>query len=436
MCSQSGTNRAEFFRLGREFIWVGLGQGAAALGGLIGVRLLTGFLSPTTYGELGLGMTFVTLIQSIFWGPIVSSALRYYSPALEVKELSAFLKSLYTLSFQLALGVFLIGLLLIVILPSILHTGWSFLFLTALMFSILDGFGAVLCSLQNAARHRVVVALHQSLAQWLRFLFAVGIISSLGKSSLYAMVGYSLAAVVTLTLQLCLLNDKIFPIAKLFLPEQDSNIVQWQKKIRNYAWPFAFWGVFLWVQQASDRWSLQVFRSTEEVGLYVALYQLGYYPIQMFIDTLIQLITPVLFSKAGDGSDVSRMKHVGKLNLFLVFGILFFTVGVALFCSLFHKQIFALLLDSRFHQTSYLLPFAVCASGIFAAGQAGVLTVLSKANTRILIPPKVGTALVSILTNALGAYLWGIKGIVGSSLFISMLYFVWIMAISVKMMRN
>src|SRR5438874_2297495 len=57
--------------------------------------------------------------------------------------------------------------------------------------------------------------------------------------------------------------------------------------MRGYAWPFAAWGIFTWMQTASDRWALQG-RGTSEVGFYAALYQLGYYPMTLLSGFLVR----------------------------------------------------------------------------------------------------------------------------------------------------
>src|SRR5207244_2887150 len=77
-------------RLAREFLWVGIGQAAAALGGLAGVSLLTRALTPERYGELALGMTVATLTQQSLLGPVAGALLRFFAPATEAGQLNAY----------------------------------------------------------------------------------------------------------------------------------------------------------------------------------------------------------------------------------------------------------------------------------------------------------------------------------------------------------
>ena len=79
-------------RLAQEFLWVGLGQAAATLGGLAGVSLLTRALAPERYGELALGMTVAALTQQVVLGPVSGALLRFFAPAAEAGQLNAYLK--------------------------------------------------------------------------------------------------------------------------------------------------------------------------------------------------------------------------------------------------------------------------------------------------------------------------------------------------------
>ena len=188
-------------RLGREFLWVGLGQTLTALGALVGVRLLTGLMSPAAYGELALGLTAVALVTQFLTGPLSNAAARFFAPAHEAGEFSA-----YTAAFRglLTRAGGLVLLLAGAVSLALRLIGQSALFglvLLALIFAVLSGLSAVLSSVQNAARQRAVVAWHQMLATWGRFLIAAGLIVWLGDQSVWAMAGFALASALVLASQ-------------------------------------------------------------------------------------------------------------------------------------------------------------------------------------------------------------------------------------------
>ena len=72
-----------FRHLFREGLWIVVGQVMLVIGSLLGVRLLTGLLDPTAYGELALAMTLATLVNQTALGPLAQGVMRFYAPAVE-----------------------------------------------------------------------------------------------------------------------------------------------------------------------------------------------------------------------------------------------------------------------------------------------------------------------------------------------------------------
>src|SRR5262245_5948196 len=61
-----------------DFYSVGVSQAIAALGQIIGVRILTEVLSPVVFGEVILILGVATLAISVLVNPTMQSLLRYY----------------------------------------------------------------------------------------------------------------------------------------------------------------------------------------------------------------------------------------------------------------------------------------------------------------------------------------------------------------------
>jgi len=56
-----------------------------------------------------------------------------------------------------------------------------------------------------------------------------------------------------------------------------------------------------------------------------------------------------------------------------------------------------------------------------------VLSLLSGVNTRVLIAPKIVTALLGVLLNFAGAFWLGIRGVVYAGIVVSSIYLAWIL---------
>ena len=406
-------------RLFKEGSWIVFGQIMMVVGSLVGVRLLTELLPPTAYGELALGMTIATLVNQIILGPLGGGIIRFYAPAAEHSDLAGYLNAAKKLVLYATGVIFLVILFSITGLILLGKVQWVGITLSALVFAILSGYGANFSGIQSAARQRAIVALHQGAEPLLRSLIAASLLMWLGTTSTIAMIGYAIAS-------LLVLGSQIFFFRKIY---HDNNFndtkKDWERKIWRFSWPIGIFGVFTWLQLASDRWALQVFSSTGEVGSYAVLYQLGYYPISLLTGLAMQFLVPILYQRAGDASDITRNNNATKLSWQLVWATLA-TTTVAFFAALvLHKFIFQILVAREYSSVSYLLPWMILGGGMFAAGQSLASSLQAKLQTREMMAAKIVTALLGVLFNFIGAYWYGITGIVCAGLLFSIMYFLW-----------
>ena len=411
--------------LGSELALVGTGQVISALGSVIGVRLMTGVLVPEVYGEVALAITFITLIQQILVGPLSGALTRFFNVARENGELPYFFGSSFSLGVKISLVT--IGLLSVGALVLWLSglSRYLVLALFTLVFALVSGFNVLLDSIQTAARQRAVVAWHQGLGQWLRYLAAVGIVLAFGKVSAAAMAGYAAASVVVLGSQVFFFRRKmpVDPFQRL-IPDK-----QWTGRLLSYALPFSSWGLFTWMQMTSDRWALQTFANTTEVGYYTVLFQLGYYPLIMLTNVITQFAAPVLFGQAGDGSDPVRIRRA-QTNTWRLLGAALVLTAVGVVAAwLLHPLIFRLFTAPEYHSVSGLFPIMVLSGGIFACGQIASLMELNRGKPKTLLKPKIVMGIAGTLFNIAGAYWLGLNGVVYASAVFSGLYFVWILSL-------
>jgi O-antigen/teichoic acid export membrane protein len=303
---------------------------------------------------------------------------------------------------------------------------WLGLALSSLVFALFAGYNAILNAMQNAARQRVIVAWHQGLLQWLRFLAAVALVALLGASSSVAMSGYVLASIAVLGSQFFFFRRKVLALLPVQQEPVLEEVAEWVAKMRGYALPFLTWGFFTWAQISSARWALQAFAATSDVGLYSVLYQLGYYPISLLSTLTARLISPILFSRAGDGADPVRLNQARRWSSILVLAAFILAILAAVLASLLHAPIFELLAAPAYRSVSPLLPWMVLSSGLFASGQMATLSLLSDINSQGLVAPKIATALSGIVLNLVGAYWLGVRGIVFAQVAFSVAYSLWV----------
>lgn len=407
-------------RLSREGFWIAIGQAGVVIGSLLGVRILTGLLPPAEYGELALGLTVATFVGQVLFGPLGNGATRFYALACERGQLGDYVAALRRLILLGTGAVLLAGILAVSGLAAIGRLRLSTIVGVAVVFAILSGYNSSLNGVQNAARQRAVVALHQGLEAWAKFLVAAGLIVLLGAMSSVVLIGYSVAVLIVLWSQYL-----FFRRAVLAGTTSLGDASVWRRKIWDYSWPFASWGLFTWAQLASDRWSLEFFSTTRDVGLYAVLFRLGYYPMQMASGMALQFLAPIFYQRAGDGRDSRKNADVSRLCRRLTVLILIVTITGVVLTSFFHNEIFETLAGKRYASASGLLPWVLASGGIFAAGQAIALDQLSKLRTRAIAPIKIATAVVGVVLNFVGAYFLGLVGVVLAGVAFSVFYFSW-----------
>jgi O-antigen/teichoic acid export membrane protein len=418
--------RERLRRLSKEGAWIVVGQAAAVLGALAGVRLLTELLPPAAYGELALGLTVAALVNQTVLGPLANGVTRFYAPAQEQGDLGGYLHAVRRLVAAAGAAIVLIVALASAGLLLAGQARWIALAAAALVFAALSGGNAILNGIQNAARQRAVVALHQGMESWARVLVAAALLLWLGANSAAAMAGFALAVVLVLGSQFAFFRRIAHANAAAAEPRH------WQRQIWAYSWPISAFGAFTWLQLASDRWALELFTTTQEVGTYAALFQLGYYPMSMASTMAMQFLAPIFYQRAGDASDGRRNADVDRLSWKLTGVSLGATAIAVALALLFHRQIFQILVASAYAGVSHLLPWMLLAGGIFAAGQAIALNLMSQMRTQAMMGAKIATALAGVALNLAGAHWLGIDGIVLAAVLFSVLYFSWMAALALR----
>jgi O-antigen/teichoic acid export membrane protein len=407
-------------RLAKEGIWIVAGQIAAALGALMLVRLLTDYLEPAKYGELALGLTIAGLVHQVVMGGVTGGILRFYSISAEKNDLPGYLYASRRLMGFATAVVLVIALVIITGLLWLDYSQWMGLAAAALALSMISGYNAALSNIQTAARQRAIVALHVGLDAWLKILLIIIFMVWLGHSSVTVLLGYSLS---------CLLvtGSQLFFLRKLirFQGEKLNSTEKWVRQIWAYSWPFSVWGVFIWAQQVSDRWALQMFVSTQEVGLYAVAFQLGYVPIGLLTGMAVTFLSPILYQRSGDTADFTRNKWVHRIAWRITMVSIVVVITAFLFTFFNHEQIFHLLIDEKYYAASHLLPWMVLAGGFFSAGQVLSLKLMSEMKSSKMIAAKIITALIGVVLNFYGASQFGLQGVAAALVVFSVIYFLW-----------
>ncbi len=414
-----------FQRLAREGSWIVTGQIAAVLGALVLVRVLTEYLPPEQFGQLALGLSIAGLVNQVVMGGITVGIGRFYSIAAERQDLGGYLHDSLKLMSYATGAVLIAGLILSAALLGLGYSQWLGIAAAALVFSVLSGYNSALSSIQNAARQRAIVAFHGGADAWLKILLALCLVLLVGTSSTAVVIGYACSSLIITLSQIFFLRRTIAP-----QQTQTTNREVWMPLIWAYSLPFTTWGAFTWMQQISDRWALEAFATTSDVGQYAVLFQLGYTPIALITGMAVNFLGPILYQRSGDATDHARNANVHLLGWRMTHLTLLVTLlGFALIFA-FHERLFGLLVAVEYRGGSYLLPWFVLSGGIFSAGQMLALKLMSEMQSTVMTAAKIVTALIGSLLNVLGAAIAGIQGVVVALVAFSVIYFIWMVVLA------
>lgn len=413
-------NLTRIKRLVGEVAWVVGGQGVAVLGSLVLVRVLTEYLSPMQYGELALGLTFAALVNQTVMGGVAAGIGRYYSIAIEDKDVAGYLYATRRLMVYATVAAVALGLMSMLLLVLLGNTQWSGMVAATLVFSVLTGYSAAVGSIQSAARQRAVVAIFGGLDSWLRILLAVAMMALLGISSISVMMGYALSSLLVTGAQYYFLKRSVISRSSRSRVSDD-----WGRRIWAFALPISVFGIFTWMQQISDRWALQTYVSIRELGLYAVVFQLGYTPIGLITGVVMSFLGPILYQRAGAAADHRRNKDVHRMVWLVAFGGLSLTAGAFVLAFLLHEWVFGLLVAPNYREVSHLLPWVVLAGGVFSVGQMFALKLLSEMRPASMSGAKIVTALLGVGLNVIGAATYGLLGVVWGLVTYSCVYFLW-----------
>ncbi len=402
-----------------------VGQVAAVVGALALVRVLTERLEPAQYGQLTLGLTLAGLVNQSVLGGVSAGIARLYSIAAERQELPAYLRDAVRLLGCATIAVVGLGALTLVALKLAEQVQWMGLAAAALGYSLLSGFNGALSGIQNAARQRAIVAFHGGLDAWLRIVLAIGALWWLGTSSTAVVIGYCTACLLVTASQIHFLRNSGVVHGPVNGEGGSFLLQMW-----SFSWPFSAWGVFAWMQQASDRWALASYASQDSVGMYAVLSQLGYAPISMITTMVMAFLAPILYQRAGDATDPARNAFNHRLVWRITLGSLTIALGTSTAAFFLHGWLFSLLVAAEYRAISNLLPWMVLAGGVFATGQILALKLLSEMKTARMAVAKITTSLMGVGLNVYGAKVAGLSGVVAALLAFAVLYLVWMICLS------
>ena len=385
------------------------------------IRVLSEHLTPAQYGQLALLLTIPTLLYNVYIGGLSVTLGRFYSVAIEENNFVVFQQMSGRLIKIGACSVTGAGLCLMIGLYGLGRSELILPVALTLVMSIFTSNFSAINYMQSAARYRGTVAFEVLLDALLRFGFVLGGMLWLGGTTNVALIGYTCSSAVVLGVTKLIFLNQTRHLKKII----QTNQRDWQSTLWNFLKPFLIFGVFVWVQSASDRWALQTFTTETDVGKYAVLFQIGFLPMGIASNFLGNLISPIIYRLSGNGSDESRNSDSHRINWIIAQVMFSLTLIGTLLAWLLHNWIFRIITNPSYHGVSNLLPWMVLAGGVFYTSQNLISQAVVECRPYKLTKLKVSAAIFGTLCNIVGAAYAGVPGVVTALVICSVSYLTW-----------
>ena len=354
-----------------EAFWVFVGQAGTAIGGLIGVKLLTHVLIPAEYGKLALANTIVALIGINLFGPFANGLMRFWGIARANKSLGNF----YTISNYyaryLSILTFFIAILVFTIIIFInSKINWAVLIFLALIIGIFHGLSNIRLRIFTAARQRCRVALLSISIAILKPLLAFLLVNLIVENVIIALFGYFFAILfvwLIIEFQFSRMTTKISSIPRLKFKKILFKGLG--KEISLFSSKLLILSTFSWIKAYSERWALMVFCGSETVGTFGIVSLSATFILSQFSNFLTTLFNPIAYQRGGA---INNNKLITSGRKILSIMISIYIIGIIILVGLFtvfHRPLIGLISNERFVKFSYLLPGLTGILGFYQLGE-------------------------------------------------------------------
>ena len=416
-----------FKKIVQESSWVFLGQAGSILAQLALIKVSTNFMPVNEYGIFSILLVYALLVERTIM-TIQAGINRFYCEADQLNQLPDFWKASKYLLIKPSKIVLLVGSIIALI---FFFLGQNTLVDYALIltpFTIFMGWNTAMAGLHLAARHRRLYSSVQLLEPCLRLISVILMVSIFGPSVKSLVIAYLLASIPVFITLLLLTTAFLERISANFKGTyfEKSSVTTWVSKIWIYSWPFSIWGVLAWLQQASDKFSLEYTHGSESVGFYIVLFQIGFMPMLLLTSMIGNLITPIVFkqysTKIQSSGNSNSMLSRDSLLLFSFTLISVFTIAFATLSSFWHYQIMSIFISPDYLSYSSYLPLMILAGGFTSLGQIFATKIMAEKRTKLLLVGNIIYAVIALTANFFSSLHFGIPGVVYAVMLSAFLY--------------
>ena len=412
-------------RYKKDILVVSIGQLLAALGTLVGVRILTEYISPGVFGTYKLSFAGISLVSAILVRPIIQFAMRELHDAKKLGAMASYIVQIRGLLFRV---IFIVSLIIGAASYILTYyiTNLSLVF-TAIILLLLAAQSSVEFERAIAVtRNKQVVASIVSVAQsWTVPVIIVAVVA-VTNESIFSML---LAAVAVLgIINLCQRISQRSGESQSVESLPYMSMGELSKTAFKYGRPLAIVGILSWIIHESDRFLLLYYHSKEVVGIYSAAYGLVAAPFTLVVGSMAQFLYPIVFNASVENK---KARKIYALKSMLFTSTFISVIGILLVLFL-GEQIAWVALGAQYRvQAVELLLWVAIGYGCLAISMSFDLAAYGdKRTSDLLIASSISSALNLIMNlilipeyGALGAAISTMTALICYLIVMSLLYY-------------
>lgn len=402
-----------FGGLAGEAGWVAAGQLMTAVGGLVGMRLLTEVLPPKNFGALIILLGFASLAFDFSTRQIMQAAMRFRAEYAD-EEGARILRteSLRVMRWMLSAVCAILIVAFVLWRPDQNLPFWIGLVLAALVLA--DTARTYETGLLNAARRQKALALWQAADAWARPLVAVSLVLAVSGDAQTVLIGYALAtsAICLLFARTLTLEGKAASISRAdadgssALPDHGRRRAEIRQRIFTFILPLFPVAGLAWITAVGDRYIIAGMLDLQAAGLYAAIYGVVSRPFLMAGEFLDTWLRPRLYEAVTHRDTAASWRTVGLWSA-LATGI----GGSGVICFLLlHDAAAALLLAKPYRDASHLMPWIALGYAIVMVSQVALRLCFAHHRTSFILLTRIviAVATVAVMIPMIARYgLWG-----------------------------
>jgi len=329
-------------------------QIAPGIVGFISIPIITRIFSPKDYGNYSLAMATV-MIFATFAGWLPMAIIRFYPAYERDKKLDLFYGRIIRLTI---ISILVITLTYFIFIVSIKNNISSKLYLLMLI-----GIGvfiaiAIFDVFQHFLRSKRQVGWYSGFAIWksavgfgfgiaLIFLFKLGI-----KSLLWGII-------LSISFIMLFLWRKVIGSISIIYSKLNLSFV---KDLAKYSFPLVIGNLAAWILSLSDRYVLEFFRGSQEVGIYSASYNISEKSIMLLATLFMLASTPILIHIWEKEGELKSKIFLNKVTRYYLIICVPAVVGL----SVLSKPIIEVMTGNQYFEGYVIFPFVT--SGVLFLG--------------------------------------------------------------------